>query len=204
MIDLMSILKIFGTLTALVTAFFALRRFFHWIRPIRIVVGIKRIFDGSSPDQILATITNKCNEDQVIVRCFARSAYPIRIALLRHLKKPFTHPRLYRNIWYGAICFELMDNDQIKIAPYERKELNHSLSNHPLSLFLTPLIQIEVELSNGRTFRSKRIEIPERWLFKSPRFARANMEAVRQNTSAKWKKRSYMRGNLRNQPLSSS
>ena len=152
-----------GALVGIVTAFFTLRRFAHWLRPIQISPSIHLVFDGSGPEQVLATVTNVSGEDQVLVRCSARSAYPIRTALLRHLRKPFTPPRLYPNIWYGAICFDLMGKKPIRLAPKEQRQLSHSLSNHPLCLFLTPQIQVEAQLSEGRIFRRRRIDVPERW-----------------------------------------
>ena len=163
MLDLTPVLAALG---AVVTAFFALRSFVHWLRPIRISPGIHLVFDGSGRDQVVATVTNVSSEDQVLVQCSARSVYPIRTALLRHLKRPFTPPRLYPTIWYGPICLELMGKEPIRLAPKEPWKLSHSLSDHPLCLFLTPEIKVEAQLSEGRILWSKRIEVPERWRFK--------------------------------------
>ena len=165
MLNLTSVLTVLGTLTLIVTAFFALRRFVHWWRPIRICSNIRLIFDGSGPDQIGATITNVSSEDQVLVQCSARSVYQIRTALLRHLKRPFTPPRLYPTIWYAPFTFELMGREAIRLAPKERRRLSHSLSDHPLSLFVTPEIKVEAQLSDRRIFRSRRITVPDRWRF---------------------------------------
>ena len=167
MLDLTPVLAALGGIVALVTAFFTLRRFVHWWRPIRISPSIRRVFDGSDPEQVLATVTNVSGEDQVLVRCSARSAHPVRTALLRHLKQPFISPRLYPTVWYGAICFDLMGEEPIRLAPKEQRQLSHSLSDHPLCLFLTPEIQVEAQLSERRrVFRSRRIEVPERWRFR--------------------------------------
>lgn len=158
-----------GAAVGCVTAFFVLRRFAHWIRPIRIAPSTQLVLDGSGPDMILATVTNVSGEDQVMVCCRARSAYPIRFALKRHFHRPFTPPRLYPTIWYSTICFNLMGKEPIKLAPKERRHLSYSLSGHPLSLFLTPLVQVEAEFSDGRIYRSKRLHVPGRWRFKSSR-----------------------------------
>ena len=166
MLDLTPVLATSGAIAAIVTAFFALRRFVHWLRPIRISPSIRLVFDGSDPDQVVATVTNVSGENQVLVRCSARSAHPVRTALLRHLKGPFTPPRLYPNIWYAPFTFDLMGKEPIRLVPKERRQLSHSLSDHPLCLFLTPEIQVEAQLSEGRIFRSRRIEVPERWRFK--------------------------------------
>ena len=163
MLDLTLVLAVLGTPITIIGGFFALRRFAHWMRPIRISPSIRIVFDDSGPDQILATVTNVSGEDQVLVRCSARSVYPIRTALLRHFRRPFTSPRLYPTIWYSAINFDLMGKDPIRLGPKEQRQLSHSLSDHPLCLFLTKEIQVEAQLSEGRTFRSRRIKVPEQW-----------------------------------------
>ena len=165
MLDLTPVYAVPGILIAIVGGFFTLRRFAHWMRPVRISPSIRRVFDDSGPDQILATVTNVSGEDQVLVRCSARSAYPIRTALLRHLRNPLTSSRRYSTIWYSAMSFDLMGKDPIRLSPKEQRQLSHSLSNHPLSLFLTTDIQVEAQLSEGRIFRSRRIKVPEQWRF---------------------------------------
>ena len=161
----MSVLGVLGALVAalvtLVTAFFTLRRFCHWLRPIRIMPGIKIVFDGSGPHQILASVTNVSGEDQVLVRCTARSTYPITTILRRHLRHPLMSPKLYQNIRYAGASFSLMGTPPIRLTPSQREELHHSMSpNHPMRFFLSSMIQVEVELSTGRVFRSGRLEIP--------------------------------------------
>jgi len=164
--DVTPVLTILGGLVACVTAFFALRRFCHWLRPIRIAPRIKVVLDGSGPDQILASVTNISREDQVLVRCTARSTYPIRAILYRHLRRPLTPLRLYPNIWYAGTSFNLMGASPVRLTPVQREELHYSLSNHPLCLFLSPMIQIQAELSTGSVFRSGRLEIPKKWRLK--------------------------------------
>jgi hypothetical protein len=170
MVYLISILKATGTVIALITtlsaAFFAFRRLFQWIRPIRIVPSVHLVLDGSEPERLHATVTNVSGEDQVIVQCSARSAYPVRAALMRHIKDPYKLIKYRRHLLYSPITFDFMREEPIRLAPKERREFSHSLFRHPLCLFLTTLIQIEVHLSDGRVFRSKRLEVPERWVFK--------------------------------------
>ncbi len=164
MLDLNLVVGAPSAIVVTVAAFFALRRLIRWLRPIRISPGIRVVFDGSGPDQIVATVTNVSGEDQVLVRCSARSVYPIRTALMRHLKQPLTPPRLYPTIWYAPFSFDLIGNEPIRLVPKERRELSHSLSNHPLCLFVTAEIRVEAQLSERRRiFRSGRIRIPERW-----------------------------------------
>ncbi len=169
MLNLTLILGALGAIVAVVTAFFAIRRFLHWFRPIRIRPSVRIVFDGSDPDQVFATVTNISGEDQVVVGRRARSAYTIRAALLKHLRHPFVPPRLYPTFWYSAICFNLMGGEPIRLAPKARVQLPHMLSDHPLSVFLMPKLQVEAELSDGRLFQSKRIHVPERWRLNSTR-----------------------------------
>lgn len=63
------------------------------------------------------------------------------------------------------MSFDLMGKDPIRLSPKEQRQLSHSLSNHPLSLFLTTDLQVEAQLSEGRIFRSRRIKVPEQWRF---------------------------------------
>ena len=152
--------------TAISVAFFSIRRLVHWHRPIKIVPSIHLVFDDSGPEQILTTITNLSGEDQVIVKCQARSAYPVWTVLKRQLKTPRALIRYRRKLFYAPLVVDLMKEKSIRLIPKEHMEFSRSLSfKHPLSLFFTPFIQIEVELSNGRVFRSKRLEIPQRWRF---------------------------------------
>src|SRR5213593_1207710 len=108
MLDLVPLVKILGGILGMlvvsVTAFFALRRFYQWLRPIRVTSRIKVVFDGSGPDQILATVTNVSGEDQVLVRCVARSTYPIATILRCHLRHPLTPRKLYPTTRYAGIC----------------------------------------------------------------------------------------------------
>jgi hypothetical protein len=172
MADIAPVVKIFGgilgTLVASITAFFTLRRFYHWLRPIRITPRIKVVLDGSGPDQILATVTNVSGEDQVLVRCIARSTYPMTTILRRHFRHPLTPRKLYPTIWYAGVSFGLMGISPIRLSASQREELHHSLYDHPFCMFLSSMVQIEVELSTGRVFRSRRLEIPEKWRLKPP------------------------------------
>ena len=159
-----------GAVVALITgsvaAFFWIRRVVHLFRPIRILPGVRRVFDGSGPDQITAKVTNVSGEDQVLVRCQALSAYPFRTGLRRLLRNPLVPPRLYPVIWYSAMTFPLMGDDPVRLMPKETRRLTFSLSNHPLCQFPTSELQLEVRLSTGQRFRSKRIVVPEPWRLK--------------------------------------
>ncbi len=159
-----------GAVVALITgsvaAFFWIRRFLHLLRPICILPGVCRVFDGSGPDQITAKVTNVSGEDQVLVRCQALSAFPFLTGLRRFLRSPLIPPRLYPVVWYSAMTFPLMGDDPVRLMPKETRRFTFSLSNHPLCLFLTSELRIEVQTSTGQRFRSKRIVVPEPWRLK--------------------------------------
>jgi hypothetical protein len=164
--DLTSVLKLIGAISVVVAAIFALRSLYQWLRPIRIIPAIKMVLDKSGPDQILAAIMNVSREDQVLVRCVARSTYPLSTILRSHLGRPLTRPKLYSTIWYAPRSYELMGASPITLKPSQRETLHHSLQQRPdhLHSFTTPMIQIEAQLSTGRIFRSSRLEIPARWM----------------------------------------
>ncbi len=152
-----------SVLIGIITAFFLFRRLCKWWRPMRLSPATRHVFDGSGPDQVLATITNVSDEDQVLIRCRVRSAHPIRASLLKHIRRPLTPPRLYPTIWFGAICLDLMGKEPIRLAPKEQRRLSYSLSGHPLCQFVTPEMLIEAQTSEGRIFRSRRIGVPKWW-----------------------------------------
>ena len=73
MLDLNLVVGAPSAIVVTVAAFFAARRLILWLRPVRISPGVRVVFDESGPDQIVAAVTNVSGEDQVLVRCCARS-----------------------------------------------------------------------------------------------------------------------------------
>lgn len=147
-----------GSITAVVGAFFALRRLFHWQFPIRIEPFIIEVLDGSGPHEIRAKIINRSRAAQYVVSCNARSTYPLSTIVSRHIhmRKPLVPPRLYPAIWFTPPSFSLLESEPQKLEHFEPVELRHRLS-HPLTVFLTPMLQVEVRLATGRTIRSRRL-----------------------------------------------
>lgn len=135
-----------GSITAVVGASFALRRLFHWIFPVRVELSIKVTLDGSGPHEIQAKITNRGREEQYIVSCNARSTYPLLTIMRKHMRKPQVPPRLYPAIWFTPPSFSLLESKPQKLGPFEPVKLRHRLS-HPLTVFLTPMLQVEVRLA---------------------------------------------------------
>lgn len=165
--DSVSMLVWAGSSIAAVTgAVFALRKLWQLLCPIRIEPSVRLVFDGSGPDEIHAKILNRSRETQHVVRCIVRSTYPLTTILRRHLRNPLVSPRLYPNIWFNALTFDLLGTEPLKLEPFEEVELRHRLSDHPLSVFLTPMLQVEAQVSTQRVFRSRRLHVPGRWRFK--------------------------------------
>ena len=155
-----------SSIAAVAGAVFALRKLWQLLCPVRIEPSVRLVFDGSGPDEILAKILNRSRETQYVVRCVVRSTYPLMMILRRHLRNPLVSPRLYPNIWFNAPNFDLLGAEPLKLEPFEEVELKHRLSDHPLSVFLTPMLQVEAQVSTRRVFRSRRLHVPERWRFK--------------------------------------
>ena len=151
-----------GAVSAVVGAFFAIRKFYQWTRPVRIKPSC--FFHGSGPGTVRATIINRSSESQYIVRCVARGTYSFRHIALTHLRKPFIPPRLYPVVRFGTFFYSLLKED-LKIEPAEPVKLEHKLVDAPLNGLLTPYFLIEVELSNGRIIRSGKMRTPKTWQF---------------------------------------
>jgi len=151
-----------GAVSAVVAVFFAIRKFYQWLRPVRIKPSC--FFDSSGPGTVRATIINRSSESQYIVRCVARGTYPFRHIALTHLRKPFIPPRLYPVVRFGAVFYPLLYEHR-KIEPAEPVKLKYKLVDAPLNGLLTPYFLIEVELSNGRIVRSSKMRTPKTWQF---------------------------------------
>jgi len=156
-------LKILGTLTALVTAIFALKNLYKWLFPIHIQPGVHLSFVSNDEDEIYATITNRSNEPLYITSCSARGTYSLLRILKTHILNPLTKPRLYRNIRFAGASYDMLGNESQKIEPSQPIQLKHELVNHPLSAMHAPFFIVEVKLSSGRVLISKKSPTPGRW-----------------------------------------
>ena len=158
-----TLLKAIVGLTAFIAMIFAVRKAFRMIFPIRVIPSIHFPSDAYKMGAIGADIVNKSNETQYIINCKAIGTYSLKHILLKHLNHPKTNPRLYRTIWYGVMTFPLIDNEKVRIEPFEPIHIKHVVADHPLSFFDTPKFLIEVELSSGRKIRSHRLDVPPFW-----------------------------------------
>lgn len=160
--DIITISKFFG---ACITIVGALIGVILWLRPVKISQGVRLVLDGSGPDEIMATITNKSNKPIYVTSCISRGVYPRLYTLVKHLRHPFMAPRFYPAIRFGAITHDLLTNGPVKVEPQQPIYLRHRLGIHPLSRFHHREFIIEVQLSTGRKFRSARQNVPSRWRF---------------------------------------
>lgn len=159
-----AIMGILLGLGGVIGAIFAIRKAWGWLYPIEVMAGIRVRFDKPDQDEILATVTNRSSETIYLVKCRGRSANPLSYIIKTHLGHPFIKPRLYRNVRFGAQVYEMIGPEPISLAPGQPVNLSHQLSFVlPIFAFTNPMVQVEAILSNGRTFRSKRLRIPHHW-----------------------------------------
>jgi len=158
--DIIAISKIVAASTTILAAAVAI---IVWLKPVKVVPGIHLVLDGSGPDLITATITNKSSKPIYVTSCISRGTYPLRYTIMRHLRQPFMAPRFYPVVRFGGPVHDLLSSGPIKIEPQQPIDLRHRLGSHWLSKFHNGQFLIEVQLSNGRKFRSKRQNVPARW-----------------------------------------
>ena len=164
------IIGIAGGIGACVAIIYPLYRFWKWWRPLRVSAGHTRDFVVRR-EQINATITNLTDKDQVLIVCVARPIRPVSYALSRHLQRPIAAWRLRQNVWFAGQAFNfLADGELLRLPPGDQKTLTFRLNlGSPSHQFMAREFIIEVQLSNGRTFRSKRLRAPDNWLLRPQR-----------------------------------
>src|SRR5690554_5142808 len=148
----------------IVGGIFAIRKFYGWLRPIKIYPSVKVQRADIGPDQVLAAIVNRSRDPIYIVKCRARSAHPLKQALRTHMKHPFARPRMLQSIYYAPHTYEMIGEDSVKLDPDEPLFLTRDIVfNNSIFTVHTTMLAIEVVLSSGKTIRSRRFDIPERW-----------------------------------------
>lgn len=159
-----SIAKIIGLISALVALPFAARKLYRYFKPIKVEPGFNYFFSEHEPSEVLCRITNLSHEAQYIVSCEAKGMNSYKYIFKKHLKKPLTAPRLYPCIWFGANSFRFIGENAQKIEPFQPINLEHKISGENwLSAMLNPYFIIEVKLSSGKVVRSKRMPTPLHW-----------------------------------------
>ena len=173
-----NILQFAVPVTALIATLFALRKLYQWLRPIRVEPSFKLFSDKSKQDEICAKIVNRSAEPQYILSCIARGTYSLRYILMRHIRHPLARPSLYPTIWYGAIVYNLMEGEAIRLELHQPVEISCKLFDHPLNAMYTPYFLIKVKLSSGKTVRSKKLQAPKRWKHIGRKFIKNESEFV--------------------------
>jgi hypothetical protein len=158
--DIITVSKLIGAATTILVACIAA---IIWLRPVRITPGIRLVLDGSGPDEITATVVNKSSKAIYITECVARGTFTWRYVLGRHLRQPLMPLRFYPVVRFGGPVHDLMPDGQVKVEAQQPIDFRHRLNNHPLSKLHTSLFLVEVTLSSGRKFRSKKQRVPARW-----------------------------------------
>ena len=157
------IIKILGSIGAVIAAIFAIRKFYKWLFPISVNPSFSISMDGSKLNIIKANIVNRSSETLYVVECKARGTYSFFHIFMLHIKNPFISPKLYQNIWYKGASYELTSDNPVKLESNQPVELIHKIYEHPISSMSTPYFIVIVKLSSGRIIRSKKHWAPESW-----------------------------------------
>ncbi|AKX44930.1 hypothetical protein AKN87_07370 [Thiopseudomonas alkaliphila] len=159
-----AIKEVLMSLGGVIGSIFIIRKGWRLLFPINILPGVHMHFDKLEKDEILATVTNICSETIYIAKCRGRSANSISHIIKTHIRHPFIKPKLYGNVRFGAPIYEMIGPEPVCLAPKQSVNLSYKLSCElPFLAFTNPMLQIEVVLSNGRVFRSKRLKVPSSW-----------------------------------------
>jgi hypothetical protein len=156
--------KILGSIIALVTVLNYVKKLLIWWKPGTIEISSTIVLDGSRSDSITVHITNRSGTAIYVRSCEVRSTHSIIAIIWLHLKHPLLHPRLYPNLRYnGALCFEFISGEAVKIEPAQLKDLSIDIDEHPLNAVYGPMLLAKAVLTSGQVIRSKRIESPPVW-----------------------------------------
>lgn len=169
---IVEIAKDVGTvLGATVAIAVATQKIKQYFSPIRVDGGIKIIYDSSSPGEILATVVNQSSKPIYLQSCKAREVKNIKRLLIER-----TRCELYRKgknfrDEYDVKSYDLLTKNLLKLEPPERVYLSHKLNfNYPFAGFFNHHFVIEAILTNGKIVKSKRVKVPESWLFKVKKY----------------------------------
>lgn len=157
------IATICGVVTAVAAVIYTLRKFFFWLYPVAIEPSYTLNLDGSEPDSMSATITNRSQVTQYIRSCTVRGTFSRKYILVRHLRNPFLAPRLYQNIWYNGPVYSLMGDSPIELDSQQLVDLKYNIYEHPLNAMHAPYFLVKATLTSGKTVSSKKIDAPACW-----------------------------------------
>lgn len=157
-------LKICGAISIIGAAAALLYKGFRWLRPVRVSISYTLNFDGRSRDSLTVMITNRCGWPVYVRDCSVRSTYPLSNLVVRHLRHPFLHPRLYPTLLYnGPTVYKFVGEEPTKLDSGQEVKLHREIQEHPLHALYGPMLIASVSLTSGRKVRSKRLASPPAW-----------------------------------------
>lgn len=156
-------LKICGAISLMGATIVLLYKGYRLLFPINAAISYTLNLDGKNPDSLSVTVTNRSPSTIYIRTCKVRCTYSLLTLIIRHLRKPLLSPRLYPNLRYNGAVYELARNEPIKLEPGQLVELKKDIYEHPLNALYGPMLIAFVELTTGRTLRSKRMPSPPVW-----------------------------------------
>lgn len=158
--DLETVLGIIGGMAAAVAAYIAGR--LH-LRPLRLNIGYWEVLGQGR--QMVAGVVNRTKTAQYMVKCSTRGVHPWTHVVFRIVRERIFRPRFWPTLRYGVFSYEMISAEPMKLEPLQPVSLKRWLppNNEIGGWFPTPLMQLEVRLSDGRTFRSKAIRVPQSW-----------------------------------------
>lgn len=142
------------------------RRFYFWLRPVRIVPTVQMFYGDPLADTMGAEVTNRTSSPVYIEKCVVRGTYSNREIIRTHLRNPFCKPSIYPNIWYQGPVYDLLRSPEpVRLDAMDKKTFSKTIAEHPLNALHTPLLVVIVTLTSGRRVRSPRIFVPGTWKF---------------------------------------
>ena len=157
------ILKICGAFSALAAVIVISRKFCHWWKPGAAAISYRIVCDGSGPDSITVSVTNKSASPIYVQSCSVRSTYTIPQLIWRHVRNPLLSPRLYPNLRYNSCVYQLIKEEPVKLDSAQLKEFKTDIHEHPLNAIYGPMLIAIVKLTTGRHIYSKRVQSPKIW-----------------------------------------
>jgi hypothetical protein len=153
-------LKICGAISLFGATLVLLYKGYRLLFPVKACISYTLNLDGTHPDSLSVTITNRSTVSIYVRACTVRSTYSLLTLAIRHLRRPLLSPRLYPNLRYNSAVYELVGDEPIKLEPGQLVELKREIYEHPLNALYGPMLIAFVQLTTGRVVRSKRMQSP--------------------------------------------
>lgn len=163
MIEIETVLKICGTISAVAGTFAILYKIYRYWHPAIVSVSYTLHLTRDKSDSIAITITNRSNVPIYIQSCRLRCTYSTLALVIRHLRQPFLRPSLYPNLRYNSCIYKFIDTEPVKLDPSQQKTFVKIIYEHPLNALYGPMLIASIQLTTGRIIRSKKISSPTVW-----------------------------------------